>query len=87
MMIQHAALDGYHPKIVRSADDIETELFYINTENLIGFFPDNYNADYLKNDVRLILLEDTNHTFRIEIAYLKDNKNIALKHFLKHIQH
>lgn len=86
LMIQHAALDGYHPKIVRSADDIETELFYIITENLIGFFPDNYNADYLKDDVRLIPLEDTNHTFRIEIAYLKDNKNIALKHFLKHIQ-
>ncbi len=85
-MIQHAALDGHHPKIVRSADDIETELFYIITENLIGFFPDNYNTAYLKNDVRLIPLEDTNHTFRIEIAYLKDNKNIALKHFLKHIQ-
>ncbi|WP_349674277.1 LysR family transcriptional regulator [Lacrimispora sp.] len=86
LMIQHAALDGYHPQIVRFADDIETELFYIVTENLIGFFPDNYNPAYLENDIRMIPLDDTNHTFRIEIAYLKNNKNIALKHFLKHIQ-
>lgn len=85
LMIQNAIQDGYQPKILRLVDDIETELFYIITENLIGFFPDNYTLTYLKDDIRLIPLEDTHHTFRIELGYLKDNKNAALKTFLNHI--
>ncbi len=86
LMLQNAARDGYQPNIFRTVDDVETELFYIITENLIGFFPENYNLAYLKDDIRLIPLEATHHTFRIEIGYLKDNKNTALKPFLKHIQ-
>ncbi len=85
LMIQNAIQDGYQPKIIRLVDDIETELFYIITENLIGFLPDNYTLTYLKDDIRLIPLEDTHHTFRIELGYLKDNKNAALKTFLNHI--
>lgn len=86
LMIQNAVQDGYQPKIERTVDDVETELFYIMTENLIGFFPDNYNLAYLKDDVRLIPLEDTHHMFRIEAGYLKTNKNTALKPFMKHLQ-
>lgn len=87
LMIQHAVEDGYEPKILRTADDVETELFYIMTENLIGFFPDNYNLDYLKDEVRLIPLADSHHTFKVEIGYLKDNTNPALRPFLNQIQH
>lgn len=38
MMVENAIQDGFHPKIVRTVDDVETEIFYILTEHLIGFF-------------------------------------------------
>lgn len=87
LMIQHAIEDGYQPNIVRSADDVETELFYIITENLIGFFPDNYHLGSLKEEVRLIPIENSHHTFQIQAAYLKSNTNPALQPFLHHIRY
>ncbi|MEK4453568.1 hypothetical protein [Paenibacillus sp. FSL L8-0506] len=86
LMIQHAIEDGYQPNILRTADDVETELFYIITENLIGFFPDNYQLTYLQDEVRLIPLDDSHHTFAIEAGYLKNNTNPALPSFLQQIQ-
>lgn len=86
LMIQHAIEDGFQPNILRTVDDVESEIFYIITENLIGFFPDNYQLAYSEEEVRLIPLEDSHHTFKIEIGYLKYNKNPALQVFLKHIQ-
>lgn len=86
MMIQHALEDGYQPNIVRTVDDVETEIFHIITENLIGFFPDNHQLSYPEDKIRLIPLEDSHHTFRIEIGYLKGNTNPVLQTFLKYIQ-
>lgn len=82
LMLQHAIEDGYQPKILRTVDDVETELFYIITENLIGFFPDNYQLSYLDNEVKLISLQDSHHTFKIELGYLKENMNPALRSFI-----
>ncbi|MDT8715418.1 LysR family transcriptional regulator [Clostridium sp. 19966] len=82
LMLQHAIEDGYQPKIMRTVDDVETELFYIITENLIGFFPDNHQLPYLNDQLKLIPLKDSHHTFKIEIGYLKDNPNPALRLFL-----
>lgn len=86
LMIQHAMEDGYQPNIQRTANDVETELFYIMTENLIGFFPDNHPLT-LKEEVRLIPIEDSHHTFRIEAGYLRSNTNPALQSFLHQIRH
>ncbi|WP_404529680.1 MULTISPECIES: LysR family transcriptional regulator substrate-binding protein [unclassified Paenibacillus] len=86
LMIQHAMEDGYQPNILRTADDVETKLFYIITENLIGFFPDNYDLADLKEEVRFIPIHDSHHTFKIEIGYLKNNSNPALYSFLHQIQ-
>jgi hypothetical protein len=86
LMIQHAMEDGYQPNILRTADDVETKLFYIITENLIGFFPDNYDLADLKEEVRLIPIQGSHHTFKIEIGYLKNNSNPALYSFLQQIQ-
>ncbi len=83
LMLQHALQDGYEPHIIRTVDDVETELFHIITENLIGFFPDNYQLPYATEEVRLIPIEDSHHTFKIEIGYLKDNRNPALQPFLQ----
>lgn len=87
LMIQRALEDGFQPNILRTVDDVETELFHIMTENLIGFFPDNYQLPYSEKEIRLIPLEDSHHTFKIEIGYLKENINPALQPFLQQIQH
>ncbi len=87
LMLAHAKADGYQPNIARTADDIDTEMFYILTEKLIGFFPDNYSIEGLVGDYRSIPLEHSNHRFKIVLAYLKSNKNPALKKFIKHIQY
>src|SRR5699024_2533597 len=41
LMIEHAIKDGFQPNILRTVDAVETEMFHILTESLIGFFPDN----------------------------------------------
>lgn len=87
LMIEHAIEDGFQPNILRTVDDVETELFHILTEGLIGFFPDNYQLPYPEDKVRLIPLEDSHHLFKIEIAYLKNNTNPALYPFLQQIKH
>lgn len=86
-MLQHAVEDGYQPTIMRTVEDVETELFYIMTENLIGFLPDDYQLSYPKEDVRLIPIEDSHHTFQIELGYVKDNTNPALQTLIEHIRH
>lgn len=86
LMIQHAIEDGYQPNIVRTVEDIETELFHIITDNLIGFFPDNYYLNYPEKEVRLIPIQDTHHNYQIEVGFLKENNNPALAPFLSTIQ-
>ncbi|WP_019155387.1 LysR family transcriptional regulator [Robertmurraya massiliosenegalensis] len=83
LMIQHALKDGYQPNILRTVDDVETELFHILTEKLIGFFPNNYQLPYSLEEVRLIPIKDSHHNFKIEIGYLKENRNPALQSFLQ----
>lgn len=85
MMVENAIQDGFHPKIVRTVDDVETEIFYILTEHLIGFFPDNYQFSCLNHELNLLSLNDSHHTFKIEAAYHTENRNSALKLFFKHI--
>ncbi|SDX96170.1 DNA-binding transcriptional regulator, LysR family [Evansella caseinilytica] len=85
LMIQNAIEDGYEPNILRAVDDVETELFHIITENLIGFFPENYHLAYPHDEVRLIPLVDSHHTFKVEIGYLADNANPALQPFVNQL--
>lgn len=85
-MIQRAIEEGYEPKIQRTVDDVETELFYILTENLIGFFPDNYQSSYINQSVKLIPLKNSQHKFEIVAGFLKENSNEALQIFLKYMQ-
>lgn len=85
-MIQRAIEDGFQPNILRTVDDVETELFYIVTEGLIGFFPDNYQSPYMNQNVRLIPLKNSHHTFEIVAGFIKENSNTALQTFLKYIK-
>lgn len=85
-MIERAIAEGFYPNIVRNVDDVETELFYIVTEHLIGFFPDNYQSTYLNQNIRLIPIKDTHHKFQIVAGYRKDNSNSSLRLFLKYVK-
>lgn len=83
LMIQNALEDGYQPNIVRTSEDVETELFYILTEDLIGFLPDKYGLNYPKEEVRFIKIKDSHHMYRIQVGYLKGNSNPALRPFIQ----
>lgn len=85
LMLKRAMEEGFLPEIRRTVDDVETELFYIVSEQLIGFFPDKYPVPYMESDVRLIPLQDTAHKYEIVAAYLKDNTNMVLKEFLQRL--
>ncbi|PPQ46212.1 hypothetical protein C5G87_21575 [Paenibacillus peoriae] len=54
-----------HPKI--KLDGYQPNILYIITENLIGFFPENYDLADLKEEVRLI--PATNTKFVLAIAH------------------
>jgi DNA-binding transcriptional LysR family regulator len=86
LMQQHAQKDGYQPHIAKTVDDVETELFAIRTEKLIGFFPDNYNLTYPASEIRMIPIEGSFHTFQIELGYLSTNANTAIRSLIHSIK-
>lgn len=83
-MIRHAQLDGYYPHIQQTASDLESELFVILTENLIGFAPDNYFPEEYRGQLRRIPIESTHHRFRLELKYLPQ-ENAVLELFIKEL--
>jgi len=82
-MLQRSEEDGYQPIIARTADDVESELFYILTEGLIGFFPENYQFENHQNKLRIIPIESSRHCYKIVMASMKENGNPAVKLFRK----
>ncbi len=83
-MIQNARLDGYYPHIQQTASDLESEMFMILTENLVGLVPDNYFPAEYAGQLRRIPIQETNHRFRLEMKYLP-GENAALKLFVKEL--
>lgn len=77
--------DGYIPNIVKTVEDIETEIFSVITENLIGFVPENFSLPDCSKFIKKISILNSHHTFDIEAAYLDSNRNNSLVKFLKRI--
>lgn len=76
-------LDGYEPIIARNVDDLDTEMFYIITENLIGFVP---SADIVipyEGAIHYIPIVDTHHTYRICAGYSKNTTSVSLCKFIE----
>lgn len=86
LMLQHAHKDGFQPQIAKTVDDVETELFAIRTDNLIGFFPDNYNLNYPSDEIRMIPIEGSFHTFEIALGYLSANAKPAIQTLIRSIK-
>lgn len=85
-MLQRSEEDGYKPNIARTTDDVESEIFYILTEGMIGFFPENYKFENHLNKLKIIPIESSKHSYKIVIASLKDNRNPAVKLFLNSLK-
>ena len=86
LILQHAQKDGYQPQIAKTVDDVETELFAIRTENLIGFFPDNYNLNYSSDEIPMIPIEGSFHTFVIALGYLSVNAKPSIQALIRSIK-
>ncbi len=84
LMVEHVHRDGYKPDIVRYTDDVESELFYIINEQLIGFFPEHYELGEYGTRVRKIPIASTRHLYQIQMAWISDNSNPALKKLLRY---
>lgn len=68
--------DGYNVAWNRAVDDLDTEIFYIQQENLVGFFPDIFPMDKTNSDIHLIPIENApQHRYEIVAAY--DPKKIS----------
>ncbi len=85
-MIVNAKNDGYEPNIVRTTDDLESELFYIMTENLIGFLPNNHSLDSKFSTLKLIPIENSSHKYKVVLAKLKENENPVVKLLIENLK-
>ncbi len=84
-MIVNAKNDGFEPNIVRTTDDVESELFYIMTENLVGFFPKNHSIDLSFSTLKLIPIENSSHKYKIVLAKLKKSENPVVKLLIENL--
>ncbi|MGG5314712.1 LysR family transcriptional regulator [Enterococcus sp. AZ072] len=82
LMLENALKDGYTPNIAKVANDIETELFMIQNNEMIGFFPKDYPLVNNGVDVKLLPIKDSHHQFAIVLAYRKGENNPSIKHLL-----
>lgn len=84
-MKQRSMDDGYFPNIARSVDEFEEGVFYILSEQLIGFGTEDYDLEQLNGVIRSIPIEGSQHTYDIVLAYLRETSNKTLISFLERL--
>ncbi|MGT2945812.1 LysR family transcriptional regulator [Streptococcus chenjunshii] len=82
-MKERSLEDGYFPNIARTVNDFEEAFFYILSEQLIGFGTEDYNLDHLDGLIRNIPIQGSRHSYKIILAYKKDEQNKDLSVFLE----
>lgn len=88
LMVSRAHAEGFQPMIKKLADDVESELFYIITESLIGFFPELYEFSPLEaKKLKKLTMVNSAHRYRIQVGYFPQNQNPALRAFLDFLDH
>lgn len=85
-MIERVKEDGFTPNVSKVVDDVETELFTIQIENLVAFFPDSYPMPVSDKKIKLILILDNNHKYNIVFAYYKFQRNKILTKLLNYVK-
>ncbi|MGO2082329.1 LysR family transcriptional regulator [Vagococcus sp.] len=86
MMIDKAENEGFIPNIVQQVEDAETEMFLIQTKDLIGFFPETYPLGVENQSLRLIPLKKSLHTYKIVLAYLGPPEAFAINKVLRYVK-
>ena len=73
-MIDRCAEDGFYPNIQKTADDLETILFYVSTENLMAFFPDAFLLGHYEAQLKKLPMKNNRHRYQIMIGYSIGNQ-------------
>ncbi|HJA72794.1 MAG TPA: hypothetical protein H9783_00860 [Candidatus Limosilactobacillus faecipullorum] len=69
-------------KINRIVDGIESEMFYMKQENLLGFFPKTYELMLKEEGIKLVKIVDSPHVYSIVLAWKKVGITEIQKHFI-----
>ncbi|WP_369351702.1 LysR family transcriptional regulator [Ligilactobacillus agilis] len=70
-------------KINRIVDDIESEIFYMKQENLLGFFPKTYELTLKEEGIKLVKIIDSPHVYSVVLAWRKVGLTEIQKHFIE----
>ena len=70
-------------KINRIVDDIESEIFYMKQENLLGFFPKTYELTPKEEGIKLVKIVDSPHVYSVVLAWRKVGLTEIQKHFIE----
>ena len=70
-------------KINRIVDDIESEIFYMKQENLLGFFPKTYELTLKEEGIKLVKIIDSPHVYSVVLAWRKVGVTEIQKHFIE----
>ncbi|MCI3028388.1 LysR family transcriptional regulator [Desemzia sp. C1] len=86
MMISKAQHYGFIPNIEKLVDDVETELFILQTQSLLGFFPENYPIPIDRGEMKMLSIKDNHHKYKIVVAYNKNNINPQISAVLRYVK-
>ncbi|UXC63365.1 LysR family transcriptional regulator [Ligilactobacillus agilis] len=70
-------------KINRIVDDIESEIFYMKQENLLGFFPKTYELTLKEEGIKLVKIVDSPHVYSVVLAWRKVGLTEIQKRFIE----
>lgn len=85
MMISKAQRHDFIPDIEKLVDDVETELFMLQTQSLMGFFPENYPLPTDKGALKMLPIKENHHKYKIVIAYNKNSVNPQISDVLRYV--
>lgn len=83
VMAQRSMDIGLVPKIKGRVQDIESEVFLIKQEQLIGFFSETEVSSMATNGIKLISINDSPHKYQIVMAWMRNNLSNQQADFIK----
>lgn len=86
VMTQRSNKIGLIPNVQEKVQDIETEVFFIKQEQLIGFFPETDVSAMAANGIKLIPINNSPHQYQIVLAWLKNKLTVSQINFINIIR-
>ncbi len=82
-MLNRLHNEGIEPIVGREVDDEQSGLFYIISENLVGFVNENTDLSNYEGYVKKIPITNDIHQYNICVSYSKTNSHPVIDTFLK----